>query len=181
MSKLVKDMALFAEVAHRGQKRKYSGAPYIVHCGRVANLVMLIHGTTEEDEAVAWGHDLIEDTVVTYEDIVHHFGPVVANLILELTNESKDPLKLQSRAERKRQQCEKMAHASLQAKVIKCCDRLDNLWDLPDNDFRKQYVLESAALLNAMSCHALMTHPAFTALWEKIRELMLNPATPHVA
>ncbi len=180
MSQLVKNMARYAADAHRGQKRKYSGAPYVVHCGRVANLVMLQETTNDEDVAAGWGHDLIEDTTVTYADIRNRFGAVIADLIRELTNEPKDPLKPMNRAERKKQQCEKMRGASERARVIKCCDRLDNLWDLPDNDFRKQYAVESGALFQAMMDPTLISHPAAVELWVKIRELS-NPPVPHVA
>jgi (p)ppGpp synthase/HD superfamily hydrolase len=54
-----------AVVAHKGQVDK-AGQPYIGHPERVA---AIIGGTNEDLTAVAWLHDVIEDTHLTREDL----------------------------------------------------------------------------------------------------------------
>ncbi len=39
---LVERALLFAAKAHEGQKRKYSGEPYIFHCVEVASIVAIV-------------------------------------------------------------------------------------------------------------------------------------------
>ncbi len=174
MSKLVKTAAQMAARAHATQLRKYDGSMYIIHPMRVAGRVLLLDGTTDEMVAAAWLHDVIEDTTLTADDILAACGLSVLRLVLELTNAKTEGL---NRAERKAVQHRKLVHVSLEAKIIKCCDRLDNLGDIPDNDFRKQYVSESVDLFQAMIDPTLFNHPAAAALWKKIHEL----SSPHVA
>ena len=65
-------MKKLAEKYHAGQPRKGEGnIPYIVHPRAVAE--MLITWGAAEDSAIvqmAWGHDLLEDTTVTKEEIL---------------------------------------------------------------------------------------------------------------
>lgn len=53
--------------AHEGQRDKV-GRPYIHHLRRVSEAV-----TTEEEKAVAWLHDVVEDTAWTILDLEEHF------------------------------------------------------------------------------------------------------------
>jgi (p)ppGpp synthase/HD superfamily hydrolase len=55
--------AELAAAAHKGQKDK-AGQPYILHPQRVAEQL-----ETDEEKAVAWLHDVLEDTRVTEEDL----------------------------------------------------------------------------------------------------------------
>ena len=48
--------------AHSGQVNKFNGEPYILHPERVANAIYH-EGGTEIQVAIAWLHDVIEDTV----------------------------------------------------------------------------------------------------------------------
>lgn len=52
-----------ATVAHEGQTDK-NGTPYIQHPAAVASFV-----STDEEKAVAWLHDVIEDTAITAADL----------------------------------------------------------------------------------------------------------------
>jgi len=59
-------MLVLATNAHAGQYDK-AGQPYILHCLKV------LHYTNSDDEEVqciAVGHDVIEDTKVTYQDLI---------------------------------------------------------------------------------------------------------------
>ncbi len=102
---------------------------------------------TPEMVAAAWLHDVVEDTSVTHDNIMQSFGSEVAKYVSELTFFKNSDL---SRDENKRIQRAFMARASIEAKVIKCHDRWDNLHDLPNDDFRKLYAEETLLLLEAM-------------------------------
>ena len=68
-----------AAEAHKDQKRK-SGEPYIIH----PLCVGIILADLEMDkETIAAGllHDVVEDTVMTYDEIKEEFGEEVAQLV----------------------------------------------------------------------------------------------------
>lgn len=164
MSNLVHRAARLAAKAHKGQVRKFGKGPYIYHPMRVAGLVTLLEDSDDHMVAAAWLHDVLEDTDIPFEQLEQDFG-VVALMVRALTDaQSKDLL----RSERKAAQWAKMATAPHAVKVIKCCDRLDNLLDMPWDDFRQHYARESILLCEAMAKgHAvLLTHPAYIALVE---------------
>ena len=68
MSIILKAAAL-AVRAHEGQKRKYTGFPYITHPARVAGRVGILPVVTEEMVAAAYLHDVLEDTTITKAEI----------------------------------------------------------------------------------------------------------------
>ncbi len=140
----------FAEKAHAGQKRKYTGAPYVVHPGRVAQRVAGL-GLPETAVAAAWLHDTVEDCGVSIEALRSEFGGEVAGLVDHLTNRSKG-LGLH-RAARKKMDRERLSRIPMVARIIKAVDRLDNLGDLATGDpaFRRMYASESVALADALA------------------------------
>ena len=79
----------FATCAHRHQKRKYTGEPYVNHCIAVARLVAA-SGAGVATIIAAILHDTIEDTEVTFEEVLNHFGARVATLVMEVTSPATD-------------------------------------------------------------------------------------------
>ena len=76
---LVEKAYYFGKKAHDGQFRK-SGEPYFIHPVAVANILC----DMELDiETIIAGllHDVVEDTVMTDEEIKEEFGPEVALLV----------------------------------------------------------------------------------------------------
>jgi (p)ppGpp synthase/HD superfamily hydrolase len=70
-----------ARAAHVGQTEESTGDPYILHIERVANLV-----EGENAKAVAWLHDLLEDTSVTVADLERRgFSDEIINAVEVLT------------------------------------------------------------------------------------------------
>lgn len=64
MSNLVEKAKLFAEYAHRNQYRFDGSTPYFTHCEAVANSL-----SEDTRKAIAYLHDVLEDTTVTVEDL----------------------------------------------------------------------------------------------------------------
>lgn len=60
--------------AHQGDRNKHDGELYLLHVGRVAALAEA-RGYDEIAVAVAWLHDTVEDTVLTFDDIHEAFLP----------------------------------------------------------------------------------------------------------
>ncbi len=66
-----------ARSAHADQVDK-AGLPYADHPARVAARVRISAPGDESAEAVAWLHDVVEDTNVTLDDLADEFGSLVA-------------------------------------------------------------------------------------------------------
>lgn len=116
-----------AKAAHEGQKRK-SGEPYIIH----PLCVGIILAELELDkETIVAGllHDVVEDTVMTSEEIVREFSEEVELLVdgvtkLERLSYSKDKLEMQ--ADNLRKMFLAMSK-DIRVILIKLADRLHNM------------------------------------------------------
>ena len=139
----------FATVAHEGQLRKYTGAPYIVH---PAAVVEILREVTDDPAmlAAAWLHDVVEDTPVTIEEIEDEFGFTVAELVRHLTDVSKPSNG--NRATRKALDREHLAAAPARAQTIKLADIIDNAASISTHDpkFAKVYKEEALALIHVL-------------------------------
>lgn len=78
----------FAAQAHKGQVRKHSNLPYMVHPMEVLKRVRNYGITDEEILCACILHDVVEDTVFTVYDIAENFGERVAVLVSEMTQET---------------------------------------------------------------------------------------------
>jgi guanosine-3',5'-bis(diphosphate) 3'-pyrophosphohydrolase len=117
----------FAARKHRDQRRKDAGAsPYINHPIAVAHVLATEGGVTELDVLVAAVlHDTVEDTQTTFAELEERFGPTVAALVREVTDDKSLP-----KDERKRLQVLHAAAASHGAKQIKLSDKICIIRDL---------------------------------------------------
>ncbi|MBN2145467.1 MAG: bifunctional (p)ppGpp synthetase/guanosine-3',5'-bis(diphosphate) 3'-pyrophosphohydrolase [Candidatus Aureabacteria bacterium] len=141
------EAVLFAAEAHKGQTRKDGKTPYIFHPLRVAARVAKQAKSTEEMIISAYLHDVIEDCGVTRGQIEACFGPVCADYVYLLTNISKS-LGIQPRKARKEFDAKRLASAPREVKIIKLCDRIDNLSEVShlDHGFQLLYIDESLFL-----------------------------------
>ena len=120
--------ATFAAERHRGQRRKGRDAsPYINH---PLALAYLLAERGETDPALLMAallHDTVEDTATTPQELVDAFGPRIARIVAEVTDDQRLP-----KAERKRLQIEHAPHISREAKLVKLADKLCNLRDVAE-------------------------------------------------
>lgn len=112
----------YATKKHDGQRRKAEDIPYISHPYRVA---MLLSQQQCEEEVVITGilHDVVEDTDGTLAEISELFGKTVAALV----EYASEPDKSLSWEERKKHTIETIKNAPIQAKLVVCADKIDNL------------------------------------------------------
>lgn len=143
---LVGEAAAFALFAHKGQTRKYTGEPYIVHPAEVAGIVADVNGTNEMI-AAAWLHDVVEDCGVCSGEIHSRFGHEVGRLVDQLTKVT--TLADGKRTRRMRLECERWATSTPDAQTIKLADLISNTRSIVRDDpkFAKVYLKEKNDLL----------------------------------
>lgn len=126
---IIIDAARFAEFAHRGVLRKFTGTPYIWHPMRVAGRTCL-YSDDPTLIAAAWLHDVVEDNpTIKISGIRQTFGECVATFVSELTNPSKTHPEL-SRRDRKKMDRDHLRNVSPGAKLVKLIDRIDNVREM---------------------------------------------------
>ncbi|MCM8541692.1 MAG: HD domain-containing protein [Lentisphaeraceae bacterium] len=127
----VKTAEEIATKAHEGQFRKGGEIPYIIHPQRVSKRVK----GDPDAEAVAWLHDVLEDTDVTAEILRSEGIPDnVIEAVKALTKSKEIPYN---------EYLENVRNNEL-AKKVKIQDMLDNLSDNPSN---KQIIKYSKGFL----------------------------------
>ena len=101
-------------------------SPYINHPIALARL--LVCEAAERDSSIlaaALLHDTVEDTDTTFEELEQEFGPTIASIVREVTDDKSLP-----KEDRKRLQVEHAASASRQAQAVKLADKICNVRDL---------------------------------------------------
>jgi (p)ppGpp synthase/HD superfamily hydrolase len=88
MMNAILDKAMFyARSAHEGQLDDSGQDFFDAHPAQVAMAIMIIAPHDHALQAAAYLHDVIEDTTITYEDLVKDFGTDIADLVNEVTQE----------------------------------------------------------------------------------------------
>tara|TARA_B100000927_G_scaffold120750_2_gene97419 strand:- start:289 stop:783 length:495 start_codon:yes stop_codon:yes gene_type:complete len=151
----------FANSAHRGQKRKYTGEDYIEHPIAVALAVREQFPHDSSMVCAALLHDVLEDTDVDHAQLrafLHRTCNSLAaerilQLVVELTDVyTNEDFEYLNRAQRKRREAERLSSASYEAQCIKRADIADNSLSINEHDpkFAKVFNSEKAFLLSLM-------------------------------
>lgn len=122
---------------HKNQRRKVSGAPYIVHLLGAAKYLMY---ETDDEDIICAGflHDTLEDTNYREDDLRRDFGVRVHSLVKFCTepgnnvNTTLDEQK-KSWRERKTRAISKLKTASDDELMVYCADKLSNLLSIKDD------------------------------------------------
>ena len=122
-----KDEIIWILKQHQRIGQKYGDLPYHVHLQDVAKFAKkYIHLIPEEYHkdviVAAWGHDLIEDPTVTYNDVLKALGKTSADIIYDVSNE-----KGHNRGERANDKYYEGIRKNPLSIFVKLCDRLSNL------------------------------------------------------
>lgn len=118
------EAASFAADAHGSQMRKTAGKqiPYITHPLRVAERLRRAGVTDQDILCAAVLHDVVEDTPISLEQVTTRFGPRIAGFVSEVTDNKSLP-----KVARKLAQIEHAPHMSVESRLVKMADKIDNL------------------------------------------------------
>lgn len=142
---------VFATAAHGAidQRRKYTGAPYIMHPEAVARIVQSVESHTVQMVCAAWLHDVLEDTQCQTPELDRFFGYEVTTMVYRLTDVGPD---YGNRAARKAYDRQRLAESSAEVQTIKIADLIDNTATIVkfDPKFAKVYIREKRELLDVL-------------------------------
>ncbi|MDC0330295.1 HD domain-containing protein, partial [Nitrosopumilus sp.] len=85
-----------------------------------------------KDESIlcaGWLHDSIEDTSFDFEDVSKSFGKKIAQIVSDLTKETRLP-----KNQQEKNYLKQLSKSSWQAKVVKFADILANISDLKNSE-----------------------------------------------
>jgi len=152
---IINEGFIFANEGHKNQKRK-SGEPYITHPLQVAIYLSEINLDIETIIA-ALLHDLIEDTDITYEDIMSKFGKEIADIVDGVTK--LDKIKYNTTEEAKADAIRKMVIAmskDIRVLILKLADRLHNIKTIEfHNEWKQEKIASETLYVYAPLAHRL--------------------------
>jgi (p)ppGpp synthase/HD superfamily hydrolase len=115
----------FAARAHRGQWRKTTRVPYVVHCANVGR-ILARYRFPEYLVAAGFLHDVLEDTSTSFAELCDAFGLRVATLVQAVSNTDRT----QGWDVRKYHAIQRLTTAPIDVVILKAADQLDNLQSL---------------------------------------------------
>lgn len=140
----IQDAYEYAAKAH-GEVQRMSGEPYIVHPLRATEFLMELQPDIASIQACIL-HDVIEDTPLTYDDIVHAFGEEVATLCEGLEKVSNIKYKGEDRKLETIKKTFLAMAKDLRVIFIKLADRIHNIQTLhyhPELEKQKKIATET--------------------------------------
>lgn len=144
----------FAALAHRGQTVPDTDIPYLMHLSLVSmEVIASFAAEPGRNSALAVQcallHDVIEDTAVSYEQVIASFGQEVADGVHALTKDETLPTKQEQMADSLR----RIRTQPREVWLVKLADRITNLQPPPSywsGDKIKRYQAEAVTILDAL-------------------------------
>jgi len=147
LTELSMDQAIdFAEEMHKGQVRKVSQKPYVVHPKAVYSILKSFGITDKITLVAAWLHDTIEDTTATYNIIKKKFNKEVADLVKQLSNSAKEIVM----TGKEEYILKKMLSMDNNALTLKLADRLHNVTDIMQMSNAEKTYLQTTYILDGL-------------------------------
>lgn len=130
---------------------KSRGDPYVVHPLEVSYLLAAYKRSKKMDEILAAAilHDTLEDTETNFVELATEFTPLVASLVLELSNDKAEIVKIGKLEYQKK----KMLGISNYGLLIKLADRLHNVSDHPS----KKMISDTVELMHHLQENRMLT------------------------
>lgn len=116
-------------IAHQDQLRKIEGGAYVAHPLEVA-FILAQNGASEEVISAGILHDTIEDTSMTYDNIVAQFGQQVADIVKGCTEPDKSVCWQTRKSWAVRHVSETATH---EMRLVICADKLSNIRSIHRN------------------------------------------------
>lgn len=131
METLIDRAKNYAVKMHRNQR--YGDKPYCYHLDCVVDAVSLFDNSDYivEHQAIAFLHDVLEDTEATYDELVNLFGNSIADAVAALTKEGEPLLDYYARV-----------RANPSAVIVKICDRIVNMENSIGHKMAEKYTRE---------------------------------------
>lgn len=161
--KIILDAVMYGNEKHGTQVRKGSGDPYITHPIAVSYIVASYKTSKKLPELLAACilHDTLEDTDVTFVELATKFTPLVASLVLELSNDDSIIEKIGKLAYHKK----KLVAISSYALIIKLADRMHNVSDHPT----QKMITETLDLMEHLQYNRKLTRTQIEMVNEIVR------------
>ena len=123
---------------HKGQTRKGTQTPYVVHPCSVAYYLMSLPNIKEDVVIAGILHDTLEDTSYTPEELERDFGPNILRLVQSVSEpdvsaDMSDGEKKRSWKNRKQHTVDSLKDAGQETLYISLADKLSNLRDISDD------------------------------------------------
>jgi len=174
--KMLFETAVFVAEQHQYQRRGgYDDLPYINHLLKVTHILIQCGESDPTLLKAALLHDVIEDTPITFEMLADRFGPAVAQIVQELTDDMDLPYD-----KRKQLQVERASELSLAARKIRIADKIGNIRDIfhyPVNwplAKKVQYRENSKAIIREIRGTQLTLETLFEQTVEEIEQQFLK-------
>lgn len=139
--------------AHENQKRK-SGEPYIIH---PLNVALILAELELDKESIIAGllHDVIEDTIMTHDDVEREFGKEIADLVEGVTKVTRIDWGM-DREEMQAENLRKMFIAmakDIRVILVKLADRLHNMrtYQFWDEETQKRKAKETMEIFSPVA------------------------------
>src|SRR6056297_1601198 len=135
---LIKKAFDLSKKSHEDNPKRFSGEEFFNH---PYNVALILANLSMDEATISAGllHDVLEDTIVEYDELKNEFGEEIANLVDGVTKLSK--VKYKTKEERQAESLRKMVIAmskDIRVIIIKLADRLHNIKTLEYMPVHKQ-------------------------------------------